>query len=325
VIPRLAALLALLCLVAASVFCGAADSVSPKELLLDGRTDAAIRLLQERIHSAPRDAEAYHLLTRTYFYMQRWDDAAAAAEKAVALDSANSDYQLWLARAVGEKAEHSSFVTAVRMVPKIRNAFERAVQLNGSSVEARTDLAEFYMEAPAFLGGGKDKALAQARALAALDEAAAHWVKARLAEHAKQYDVAEQEYRAAISSSKQPGPRWLDLAGFYRQRGRFDQMEEAVRQATAQDPPLSSVPYDAALLLFHAGRDFPQAITLLRQYLAAGPQPESAPAYQAYYLLAEILEKQGDRQAAAAEYRAAISLAHQFEPAQAGLRRVSQQ
>jgi len=205
------------------------------------------------------------------------------------------------------------------MVPRIRGAFERAVQLDGSSAAARTDLAEFYMEAPSFLGGGKDKAVAQAEMLASQDEAAAHWIKARLAEHGKQFDAAEREYRAAIAASPHPGGRWLDLAAFYRNHERLDQMEDSVNKAVAEDIWQSSVPYDAAMMLFHAGRNFPGAIALLQKYLANGSQPEAAPAYQAHYLLGQIFEKQGDRQAAAAEYRTALSLAREFDPARAAL------
>ena len=301
----------------------AAVPASPAELLSVGRVDDAIRLLKDRVQAAPNDAQAYNLLTRTYFYLGRWDEAAAAAERAVALEPSASDYQLWLGRAAGEKAAHASFVTAVRMVPRIRSAFERAVQLDGSNSEARTDLAEFYMEAPAFLGGGKDKALAQAEALAAQDAAAAHWVKAQLAQHAKKFETAEQEYRAAIAASKQPGGRWLDLAGFYLSRGRLEEMESAVNKAASEDVAPSTVPYEAALLLFQAGRNFPGAVELLQRYLAGGSQPEDAPAYRAHYLLGNILEKQGNMQAAAAEYRAALSLASEFDQARSALERVS--
>jgi len=301
----------------------AADLASPAELLSLGRVDDAVRVLKGRVHAAPNDAQAYNLLTRTYFYMRRWDEAADAAERAVALEPSNSDYQMWLGRAAGERAAHSSFVTAVRMVPRIRGGFERAVELNGSNSAARTDLAEFYLEAPAFLGGGKDKAMAQAEALARQDAAAAHWVRARLAEHGKQFETAEREYRAAVAASPSPGSRWLDLAAFYNSHGRPDQMEATVNKAVTEDVWQSSVPYEAALLLFHAGRNFPGAITLLQRYLAASSQPEAAPAYQAHYLLGQILEKQGNLPGAAGEYRAAVALAHEFEPAQSALRRVA--
>jgi tetratricopeptide (TPR) repeat protein len=301
----------------------AAEPASPAELLSVGRVDDALRALHDHVQAAPTDAQAYNLLTRTYFYMGRWEEAAAAAERAVALEPSASDYQLWLGRAVGEKAAHANFVTAVRMVPRIRGAFERAVQLDGSSAAARTDLAEFYMEAPSFLGGGKDKALAQAEMLASQDEAAAHWIKARLAERGKQFDTAEREYRAAIAASLHPGGRWLDLAGFYRTHERFDQMEDSVNKAVAEDIWQSTVPYEAAMLLFQAGRNFPGAIALLQKYLANGSQPEAAPAYHAHYLLGQIFEKQGNRQASAAEYRTALSLAREFDPARTALQRVA--
>ena len=302
----------------------AAEPASPAALISTGRVDDAIRLLKERLRSVPNDAPAYHLLTRTYFYMGRWNEAVAAAERAVALEPSSSDYQLWLARAVGEKAAHSGFVNAIRMVPKIRGAFERAVQLDGSNATARTDLAEFYMEAPAFLGGGRDKAASQAELLAPLDPAAAHWVKAQLAEHAKSFEAAEQEYQAAIAASRNAGNRWLDLAGFYQNRGRLDQMEHAIGKAVSADNRQSTVLYEAAALLFQAGRNGSGTIELLQKYLARDSQPESAPAYQAHYLLGQVFEKQRDNKSAAAQYRAALALAREFEPARYALKRVSQ-
>jgi tetratricopeptide (TPR) repeat protein len=299
-----------------------AEPASPAELLSAGRTDDAIQLLRARTSSTPGDAEAWNLLGRTYYYMERWDDAIGAAQHAVGLQPGNSDFHLWLARAYGQKAASSSYVTALRLVPKIRGEFEKAVQLNGNNSAARADLAEFYLDAPAFLGGGKDKALAQADQLMAGDPAAAHWIRAQLAQRAKRYSDAESEYVAAIKSSKSPAGRWLDLASFYRDTGHLDLMENAVQKAVAEDPPRSSVPYDAANMLFRAGRDFPRAIELVREYLRSAAQAEEAPAYRAHYLLGSILEHQGNRTAAADEYRTALSLAHDFVQAQAALRRV---
>jgi len=319
----LAVLAGLLAVLTAAIS-SAAVPASPAELLSLGRVDDAIRELKDRVQAAPNDARAYNMLTRTYFYMGRWDEAAATAERAVALEPSASNYQLWLGRAAGEKAAHCSFVTAIRMVPRIRVAFERAVQLDGSNSEARIDLAEFYMEAPAFLGGGKDKALVQAKALAGQDDAAAHWVKAQLAQHAKKFEAAEQEYRAAIAASRQPGGRWLDLAGFYASRERLDDMQEAISKAISEDSGPGTVPYEAALLLFQAGKNFPSAIELLQKYLASTSQPEAAPAYRAHFLLGMILEKQGNMQGAAAEYRAALALASEFDQARSALQRITQ-
>ncbi len=87
------------------------------------------------------------------------------------------------------------------MAKKVRTEFERAVELDPANWEARTDLAEFYLEAPGIVGGGKDKARAQAQALTPLNPAMAHWVMGRIAEKNKDDATAEREYRAAIDAS----------------------------------------------------------------------------------------------------------------------------
>jgi hypothetical protein len=58
----------------------------------------------------------------------------------------------------------------------------------------------------------------------------------------------------------------------------------------------------------------------LRRYLAA--PVEEGPAFKAHDQLGQLLERQGDRKAAAAEYRAAISLSQHFTRAQDGLKRL---
>jgi tetratricopeptide (TPR) repeat protein len=64
-------------------------------------------------------------------------------------------------------------------------------------------------------------------------------------------------------------------------------------------------------------------VQLLRTYLASDTKSEDAPAFQAHYLLGSILEKQGDRQGAVEEYRAALALAREFDSARQALERLS--
>jgi TolA-binding protein len=80
---------------------------------------------------------------------------------------------------------------------------------------------------------------------------------------------------------------------------------------------------DAAETLIRAGRNLPGAIELLRRYLGSSTTVEEAPAFKAHYLLGTLLEKQGDKQAAANEYRAALSMAKDFSQAQDALSRLN--
>jgi len=304
----------------AAVLAAPAAAASGKDLLAAGRVDDAVQMLQHQIDHSPADAESHNLLCRAYFMLEEWDRGIPACERARDLDPHNSLYQLWLGRIYGEKAYRAGFLSAAGMVKKVRTAFERAVELDPKNWEARTDLAEFYLEAPAIVGGGKDKARAQADALMPLNPGMAHWVAARIAEKNKDAVSAEREYRAAVSASHSGARAWLDLAGFLRRANRFDEMEQALRNL--ESSPLDHAPslIDGANMLLRTGRDFPLAVRLLRRYLSA--PVEEAPAFRAHELLGQLLERQGDRHAAAEEYRAALALAHNYTRAREDLQRV---
>jgi tetratricopeptide (TPR) repeat protein len=301
----------------------AADSPlapSPKDLLTAGRVDEAIQSLQQQLTHTATDAESHNLLCRAYFALGEWDHGIAACERAIHLQPQNSLYHLWLGRCYGEKADKAGFLSAAGLAKKVRTEFERAVELDPKSWEARADLAEFYFEAPGIVGGGKDKARAQADALTPLKPAMAHYVIARIAEKNKDLATAEREYRAAIDSSQGGAHAWLNLALFYRNTRRYDDMEQALHTMETRplDRPESLM--DGASILYRANRNFPFAIQLLKKYLSAPVEAE--PAFKAHYLLGELLEKQGDPKSAATEYRASLNLAHTYTKAQEALQRV---
>jgi tetratricopeptide (TPR) repeat protein len=299
-----------------------ADSADSK-LIAEGRVDDAIASLQRRIGSVPKDAESYNLLCRAYFTLGAWDKGVAACEKAVSLQPDNAQYHLWLGRLYGEKADHSHFLSAAGLAKKVHAEFETAVRLNPNSAEARTDLAEFYLEAPEIVGGGRDKAEAQAQKLATMDPVKAGWVKGRLAEKNKDLVSAENEYRRAIEASHGAALAWLNLAFFYRHTARVDAMEDAIRHASSAPMNQPEVLMECAEMLLRSKHDFPQATQLLRRYLSS--TVEAAPAFKAHYLLGTALEQQGDKLAAAQEYRASLSLAKTFAPAHTALDRLNGQ
>lgn len=294
-------------------------------LLAEGRVDDAIVSLQSRISSAPNDAESYNLLCRAYFAIGNWNPGIAACEKAVSLDSSNSQYHLWLGRIYGEKADRSGFLAATGLAKKVRNEFEAAVRLNPNDAAARTDLAEFYLEAPGIIGGGKDKAAAQAEKLTLLDPVKAGWIKARIAEKNKDLVAAETAYRSAVQASHGRADAWVNLARFYRDRRRFDEMADAIQHASSAQITQPEMLMDAAEVVIHSGRDTSVAVQLLRRYLSSSSTVEEAPVFKAHYLLGTLLEQQGDKRAAAQEYRAALSLAKTFSRARDALDRLNRQ
>ena len=300
----------------------AAAPSKDEELLASGHVDELVPVLQQRISQSPRNAVAQNLLCRAYFMMEDWDRGISACEQAVYLDPQNSKYSLWLGRVNGEKADRSSFVSAPGLAKKARESFERAVELDQKNVEARLDLGEFYAEAPGIIGGGRDKAYRQADLIMPLSAPMGHWLLARIAEKEKDPAKAEREYRAEIAATNGSVRGWLDLANFLMYAHRYDEMEQALnhQEIALIDHP-DSLMFGANLLL-RSRRDYPLAVRLMRRYLG-GRLVEDAPAFKAHTILGEILEKQGDRQGATQEFRAALALFQDYSRAKDDLKRLA--
>jgi Tfp pilus assembly protein PilF len=319
-ITRASIVLLVLLLLLAPLTASVADSA--RNMLADGRIDEAIAELNGRLSTAPADAESSNLLCRAYFALEDWDRAESSCRKAVSIDPDNSRFHLWLGRVYGEKADRASFLAAAVLAGKVRGEFERAVQLNPKDVDARLDLAEFYLAAPGIVGGGEQKAREQAQSIATVNPAREHWVYARIAEQKKDAPTAEREYHQYIDLSKGDAEAWLNLALFLRRQKRFDEMEQAIVALSQAPMAKLDVLVEASEMLDRAGRRYPFATDLLHRYLATGPV-EAAPAFKAHYLLGVLLEKQGDKAGAAQEYRASLSLVRNFGTAQQALNRVT--
>jgi len=295
---------------------------TPADLLARGRVDEAISALNGTIAAQPTSSQSYGLLCRAYFSLGEWDHAISACEKAISLDQNSAEFHLWLGRAYGEKADAAGFLSAAGLAKKSRAELEKAIGLDPFSVEAHTDLAEFYLEAPGIVGGGKDKAKAQADSLLKLSPVHAHWVLGRLAEKDKDGAKAEKEYRAMIDVSHGSAWSWLSLGLYYKHNNRLDPMQEALQHVLDAPVDRPEALVDAASTLYKTQRDLPLAAQLLRRYLKDKGN-EQAPIFKAHYLLGNVLEKQGDKSNAASEYRAALALAKEFAPAQEALKRLT--
>lgn len=259
------------------------DVVAQAEKLYQ-RTDyeRAISLLEAEKEKTPA---AWFLLGQCYYGVADFGKAAAALEKAVAGDPRNATYFNWLGKAMGRRAETASLFLAPGLARKARENFERAVELDPTNREAVSDLFEFYLEAPGFLGGGREKAAALAEKMNRLDPAQYHYLQARLAEKAGRLDVVEQNLRAAVEAAPRQVGRILDLARFLARRGRLKESEQLFAQAETLSPGSPRVKFAKAEAYVKANRNLEQARQLLEEYLASPLTPDDPPRQEAERLL----------------------------------------
>jgi Flp pilus assembly protein TadD len=211
--------------------------------------------------------------------------ASEALEKAFTADPSSSEIAMWLGRAFGRRAETSSPFTAPGNAAKARQYFEKSVALDPRNLEALNDLLEYYLEAPGFLGGGFDKAVAVAKQIGALDPAEGHFAQAKLAEKSKEFSSAEDQLRRAADLAPQQVGRVLDLARFLSKQGRYQEADQSLQRAEKVDPNSPKILYVKAEMYIKSGRNLEAARALLKQYLTASLTPDDPPRSDAQKLL----------------------------------------
>jgi tetratricopeptide (TPR) repeat protein len=187
-------------------------------------------------------------------------------------------------------AEGSSFLSALGYAKKTVRAFERAVELGPSNLEALSDVFEYYLQAPGMVGGGVDKAENIARRFADLNAAEHHWARARLAEKRKDIETAEREFRAALAIAPNEVGRALDLAAFLSSRGRYGESDALFRAAEENHPHSPKVLFARAAAYVKSKRKLDPAEALLDRYLELQTTPEDPSRREALALLKSARE-----------------------------------
>ena len=250
--------------------------------------EKSLHILQA-IPEKARDGASWALIGRNYYGLADYKKATDALEMAIALEPGNAEFHLWMGRCYGRRAETSSPFTAPGYASKARQYFEKAAQLNPRSLEAQSDLFEYYLEAPGFLGGGQDKAAVAAQSISRIDAAEGYWAQAKIAEKRREYSSAEEHLRRAIELTPLQVGRFIDLARLLTKQGRIQEADQSLARAEQIAPNSPKLMFARADLYIKTGRNLDQARDLLRRYLSMTLTPDDPPRSQAEKLLKQLL------------------------------------
>ncbi len=206
-------------------------------------------------------------------------------EKAQAGCPSCSEYPLWLGRAWGRRAEGSSSPLAIVYATRTRQYFEKALALDPHNHEASNDLFDFYLNAPAFLGGGIEKAEAAAKRIANERPPEYEFEEARLAEKKNDYARAESHLRRAMELAPHEAGRIVDLARYLARHGRAEESDRVFEHAASVAPGKPSVAFAQAKSDIETHRNPERARRLLKDYLQASLTPDDPPRKEAEKLL----------------------------------------
>jgi Flp pilus assembly protein TadD len=262
-----------------------ADLTSASQLYQRTEYRQSLSLLEK---APQKDAAALQLMGQDYFMLGEYKKATESLEKAAALDPNNPKLAHWLGRVYGRRAETANPFSAPGWATKTRQMFEKAVELDPTDKDALGDLLDYYMDAPGFLGGGLQKAEALAHMILKQDPAEGHYAQGLVAEHKKEYDTAEQQFRRAAELAPRQVGRVLVLARYLARHDRVTESDALFEQAARMAPNNPRVMFDRAATYVHEHRDPDAARKLLERYLQMPLTPDDPPRERAHALLKKL-------------------------------------
>lgn len=283
-----------------------------------GEYEKAAESLSRQVRSDSDNALLRIWLGKSYLRLSRWDEAIREFERAVQIEPNYGPHHLWLGRALGRKAEHSLFFAALAPARRVLKEFEAAVRLAPDSPEARFDLLEFYLDAPGVLGGGKDKAMIQAKEIARINKRMGYTARSRVYQKDQKWDAALKELtQATVEFASDPGA-FLDLAEYLFQRKVNERAADMARTALGLGAGAGARLILAAVLV-RLRRDVATAEADLRA-LAAGPLQEDDPAFEEiHYWLGQAMLALGKNAGARQQFQKALTFDPNYSPAKTAL------
>ena len=295
----------------AAAFANAADI----ESLLKVRDPGALAKAQAFVEANEANARAWVLLARAQLQKGEADEAVESAEQAVELAPNDAQAQFWLGNSLGARIGQVNMLRKMAMAPDLRDAFEAAVRLDGSLLDARSALIQFYLQAPGAMGGGVEKAQAQVVEIAKRNPARGHLAEATIqrahfednAAAMRAIDAAvaaapalpadDIDTRVMVGNSLVALERYADARTFY--------LAWAGAQSRQAAPH-----YQLGRLAAISGQFLDEGGAGLKRYLDGGlTRGDNDPRdTAAWWRLGQIQAKQGDKATARASFQTALRL-----------------
>lgn len=292
----------------------------------------AIRAFEARRYAEARPALQANAKAdpRAPLYLGRLEllegDAAGAVpwlEQAVKAAPSNAEAHRWLGRAYARQARRAGRLRQASLAGRVRESFETAVKLDPADLDARRDLLQFYLVAPRLFGGGRDKAQAQQKAIAARSPMHGRLAAAWIAEAAGDDAAARRELEALVAAYPDSADPALALGALQQRVKQWAAALDTYRALLERVPSARDAHYQVGRIAASTGTALDEGAAALERFIASPAGEEEAPLASAWLRLGTIRERQGDAARARAAYQKALALDRGLDDAKSALKRVS--
>ncbi len=272
------------------------------DLIEQGHLAEAREKFMERYQQDKKDAQVLFYLGLIHFKQDDYDQAIEYLTKAVELDDTNYRAYEVLGQAYGLKAENAGMVKSAMLIPKIKKAFQTALDLNPQALGALEGLYMFHLFAPSVAGGDEQKALEYLEQIKQVNAARGHLAQALYHGRHKELEKARQEFDSAVQKGSNDPDVQIKAGRFYMNNKEYEKAGQAFDAYIALKPEDPSG-YDAkGELLLQQDK----AQEALAQFDTA--LQKNASFYPAMFNKARALEKLGNAEEARQAYEKVIQL-----------------
>jgi tetratricopeptide (TPR) repeat protein len=232
-------------------------------------------------------------------------------ERAVALDRDNPVYWDRLGQAYAGHALESDFFMKYKLAHRCKAAFEKAVALDSTNLDARTDLIEYYAQAPGIVGGDKRRARDMS---VTLEQFALYYglqsmlITCRVSHDSTCVEITADSLIAAFPDSS------LGYVGRAEQFAEMEQYDSAfavIDRRLGQRPDDWQTLYELGRVGVLSGRRLDDAAMALERFIASpvGVNPSKrVQLSRAHERLAQVFARANQPDSARAEYELAVAI-----------------
>jgi tetratricopeptide (TPR) repeat protein len=330
--------------------------VTPQDLIAHGHWKRARAELEARLREQPTDGETLYLMAKVKLAFGDPDAALSLSRRASEAKPDNVEYRYEVSEAYGTLARHGGVFHRLRMARAFRREAEAVLAYDPRNPDALEALAEYYHEAPGFIGGDRAKARELVNRLIQLIPVRGYLLKALLATEESATDEAEAAHLSAVAAAPESYAAHAQLAAFsflhrriervetearialriapdraqaytllaevYADEKRWADLEEILEAAQRSTPEDREPFYGAGRALLLSNTDLARAEAYFRLYLAQEPEGEAPSLAHGHWSLGLVLEKQGHRPEALEELRLAVRLGPDLGGAEKDLKRL---
>ena len=308
-------------LVAPTVIAQTNPTLAHAKQQFDARSwDAAKQEYTLLARALPTDVTPTLYLGRIALAQGETEDGIKQFERCVAIDEKVADCHLWLGNALGNAAQRANKFKLPFLAKRTKKEFDRAVELDPSSVDARSGVLQYYMLAPGFLGGSMEKAREQAAEIDKRSKVRGALAYGLLADHDKNAREAEAAYQRAVAAAPDSAVGYNALVNLYVREKRWGDAFAMLDRIAARLPTEMNVPLAVARVAYLSGEQLPRGEEAAKHWIANTPREATVNARAVAHLrLGNIYEKTGRRELARSEYERAVSLNPKYEEAKKAL------